>query len=38
LDGALFAGSLPVSKVRLVQAWIEIHRESLMLFPFDLLR
>ena len=49
LDGALLAGSLPIAKVRLVQAWIEIHRESLMAnwelavngeapFPIDPLR
>jgi len=49
LDGALLAGNLPVAKVRLVQAWIEIHRESLMAdgelavngqasFPIDPLR
>lgn len=30
VDAALLAGKLPVAKVRLVQAWIEIHRESLM--------
>jgi hypothetical protein len=30
LDGSLLAGKLPVAKIRLVQAWIEIHRESLM--------
>jgi hypothetical protein len=30
LDTSLLAGKLPVAKVRLVQAWIEIHRESLM--------
>lgn len=29
-DGALLAGSLPLSKTRLVQAWIEIHRDALM--------
>ncbi len=48
-DGSLLAGSLPVSKIRLVQAWIEIHHESLMAdwelavnghapFPIDPLR
>jgi len=48
-DAALLAGKLPVAKVRLVQAWIEIHRESLMAdwelavsgqkpFPIDPLR
>jgi len=30
LDGELLGGKLPLSKVRLVQAWIEIHRESLL--------
>ena len=30
LDGALLAGEIPVAKLRLVQAWIEIHRESLL--------
>lgn len=30
LDCALLAGKLPVSKMRLVQAWIEIHREELL--------
>ena len=30
LDGALLSGVLPVSKTRLVQASIEIHRESLL--------
>ena len=29
-DGEMLAGSLPAGKVRLVQAWIEIHREELM--------
>ena len=29
-DGALLAGSVPPSKARLVQAWIEIHRDDLM--------
>jgi len=28
--GELIAGSLQASKLRLVQAWIEIHREELM--------
>ncbi|OAI09015.1 hypothetical protein A1353_05465 [Methylomonas methanica] len=48
-DGALLGGDLPVAKSRLVQAWIEIHRESLLadwilaingekLFPIDPLR
>ncbi|MBK1693682.1 hypothetical protein CKO09_02850 [Chromatium weissei] len=30
LDGTLLSGDLPIAKVRLVQAWIEIHRESLL--------
>lgn len=30
LDGSILAGEIPVSKKRLVQAWIEIHRESLL--------
>ncbi|MGR3319350.1 MAG: type II toxin-antitoxin system toxin DhiT [Candidatus Anammoxibacter sp.] len=29
-DGGILAGSLPSSKMKLVQAWIEIHREDLM--------
>jgi len=29
-DGCILAGSLPSSKMKLVQAWIEIHREDLM--------
>jgi len=29
-DGALLAGALSSGKVRLVQAWIEIHREELL--------
>jgi len=29
-DGEIFSGSLPPSKMKLVQAWIEIHREDLM--------
>lgn len=28
-DGTVLAGSLPVSKMKLVQAWMEIHREEL---------
>jgi Domain of unknown function (DUF4160) len=28
-DGELLAGSLPTAKTRLVQAWIEIHRDDL---------
>lgn len=30
LDGAQLGGEIPVAKARLVQAWIEIHRESLL--------
>lgn len=30
LDGSLLSGELPQAKVRLVQAWIEIHREDLL--------
>lgn len=30
LDGTILGGDIPVAKVRLVQAWIEIHRESLL--------
>jgi hypothetical protein len=29
-DGSVLSGSLPSSKLKLVQAWIEIHREDLM--------
>ncbi len=29
-DGAVLSGSLPNSKLKLVQAWIEIHREDLL--------
>ena len=29
-DGSVLAGEIPISKTRLVQAWIEIHRESLL--------
>jgi hypothetical protein len=29
-DGAILAGSLPTAKMKLVQAWIEIHRDELM--------
>lgn len=28
-DGRVLAGGLPMGKLRLVQAWIEIHREEL---------
>jgi len=29
-DGEILAGKLPQAKIRLVQAWIEIHREELV--------
>ncbi len=29
-DGAVLAGSLPSNKRKLVEAWIEIHREDLL--------
>ena len=29
-DGDLIAGEIPQNKLRLVQAWIEIHKEDLM--------
>lgn len=29
-DGEVLAGGLPSGRARLVQAWIEIHREELM--------
>ena len=29
-DGEVFSGSLPPAKLKLVQAWIEIHREDLL--------
>jgi hypothetical protein len=29
-DGAVIAGEIPAAKTKLVQAWIEIHREELM--------
>jgi hypothetical protein len=29
-DGEVLEGSLPPAKIRLVQAWIEIHREELV--------
>ena len=29
-DGAVLSGSLPRSKLKLVEAWIEIHREDLL--------
>ncbi len=30
IDGDVLAGDIPKAKLRLVQAWVEIHRESLM--------
>ena len=29
-DGSVLGGSLPPAKMKLVQAWIEIHRDDLM--------
>ena len=29
-DGAVLSGNLPPSKLKLVQAWVEIHREDLL--------
>jgi hypothetical protein len=29
-DGTVLAGSLPASKMKLVQAWMEIHRDDLL--------
>ena len=29
-DGAVLGSSLPIAKMKLVQAWIEIHREDLL--------
>jgi len=29
-DGAVLGGSLPPAKMKLVQAWIEIHRDELL--------
>jgi hypothetical protein len=29
-DGTILAGSLPAAKMKLVQAWVEIHKEDLM--------
>jgi hypothetical protein len=29
LDGELLEGSIPASKMKLVQAWMEIHRDDL---------
>ena len=48
-DGSVLAGALPAAKLRLVQAWIEIHRDELVAdwelavngqtpFPIDPLR
>ena len=30
VDGELLEGSLPLAKNRLIQAWIEVHREDLL--------
>jgi hypothetical protein len=30
LDGGVLAGDIPKAKMKLVQAWLEIHREELM--------
>ncbi len=30
VEGTLLAGTLPPSKIKLVLAWIEIHREELL--------
>ena len=49
VDGAVLAGDIPTAKAKLVQAWIEIHREELVAdwelavngqppFPIDPLR
>ncbi len=49
LDGAILSGEIPAAKAKLVQAWIEIHREELLAdwelavngetpFPIDPLR
>lgn len=48
-DGTILAGEMPLSKTKLVQAWIEIHRDELLAdwelavdgeppFPIDPLR
>lgn len=29
-DGSILSGNLPATKTKLVQAWIEIHREDLL--------
>jgi hypothetical protein len=49
MDGAMLAGAIPAAKIKLVQAWMEIHREALLAdwelavngqppFPIDPLR
>ena len=49
IDGSVLNGAIPIAKTRLVQAWIEIHREDLLsnwelaiqgqsVFPIDPLR
>jgi len=49
VDGARLSGEIPVAKAKLVQAWIEIHRDALLAdwelavngeppFPIDPLR
>lgn len=30
VDGSILGGEIPAAKTRLVQAWIEIHREDLL--------
>jgi hypothetical protein len=30
LDGSILSGQIPQGKTKLVQAWIEIHRDALM--------
>lgn len=30
MDGSILGGSLPSTKMKLVQAWIEIHKEDLL--------
>jgi hypothetical protein len=30
IDGVVLSGHIPQGKIKLVQAWIEIHREDLM--------
>jgi hypothetical protein len=30
LDGTVLSGEIPLAKTRMVQAWIEIHREALL--------